>query len=179
MTPQDRIVEIENAVVKFCGHGSAENWQRVRQAIRRNIIEVAEEAKQEAKTGGSREELAAFGSKMLSELMQGEWEPDSEWQQEMLEHAERAGLIRQREVEEGDDVPEEYDFIWERVLQPETRWIPCIERMPTEKDADANLAVWVLWASGSVTLSHWKDVDHPNKTHWQPTGLRQPEPPND
>jgi hypothetical protein len=57
--------------------------------------------------------LAAFAQKALEDLMQGEWEPDWEWQQHMLEHAEEVGLIRRRPVEEDDDVPEEYDFIWE------------------------------------------------------------------
>lgn len=57
--------------------------------------------------------LAEFGKKVLEDLMQGEWEPDFEWQEAMLEHAEEAGLIRRRPVEEDDDVPEEYDFIWE------------------------------------------------------------------
>ena len=57
--------------------------------------------------------MAAFAQKALEDLMQGEWEPDWEWQQHMLEHAEEVGLIRCRPVEEDDDVPEEYDFIWE------------------------------------------------------------------
>lgn len=58
--------------------------------------------------------LAAFGSKILDELMQGEWEPDFEWQEEMLELAQKHGLLTTRHADQEED-PEEFDFMWERL----------------------------------------------------------------
>lgn len=58
--------------------------------------------------------LAAFGSKILDELTQGEWEPDFEWQDEMLELAQKHGLLTTRPADQEDD-PEEFDFMWERL----------------------------------------------------------------
>lgn len=63
----------------------------------------------------SKEVLAAFGDRLLNELMQGEWEPDFEWQANMLTLAQEMGLIRARPVRPDDDISEEYDFLWERV----------------------------------------------------------------
>lgn len=57
--------------------------------------------------------LAAFGDKILNELLEGEWEPDGIWQQEMLEHAKEIGLLTVRPA--GPDDGDEYDFIYERV----------------------------------------------------------------
>lgn len=62
--------------------------------------------------------LAAFGDKVLNDLLQGEWEPDWEWQQKTLEKAEKMGLIRICPVTPDADISQEYDFIWERVAAP-------------------------------------------------------------
>jgi hypothetical protein len=57
--------------------------------------------------------LAAFGSMVLDDLLQGEWEPDAEWQDAMLELAKSHGMLSIRPATEEDD-PEEYDFMWVR-----------------------------------------------------------------
>jgi hypothetical protein len=67
-----------------------------------------------APTLGSDALLAAFGSKILDELMQGEWEPDFEWREKILELAQKHGLLTTRPADQDDD-PEEFDFMWERL----------------------------------------------------------------
>ena len=69
----------------------------------------------------------------------------------------------------------------EAALTP-SPWIPCSERLPTEADGDYNGAVWVA-EDGVPRLDGWRWVgndawrDKRGITHWKPTGLVRPEPP--
>lgn len=66
-------------------------------------------------------------------------------------------------------------------------WIKCSDRLPTEKDADSKGQVWVylgvpgisefvgLRRPGSVRELYYNDC----ATHWMPTGLARPQPPQE
>jgi hypothetical protein len=62
----------------------------------------------------SMQALAAFGSQVLDDLLQGEWEPNPDWQQNMIELATKHRLMTTRPSGQEDD-PEEYDFIYFRI----------------------------------------------------------------
>lgn len=68
-----------------------------------------------------------------------------------------------------------------REAQPEPRWIPCSERMPTRKDGDCQGQVWWHERCNERVSKHAWDADYYRvyAAHWMPTGLRRPEPPND
>jgi hypothetical protein len=59
-----------------------------------------------------------------------------------------------------------------RVIHEETRWIPVLERMPTEEDADRH--GYVLWWSEdevALPVAHYWDFTGVPKyhfTHWKP-----------
>ena len=58
--------------------------------------------------------LSTFGFECLRELSAGEFEPDWDWQQKMLERAKALGILVERAVTEDDDVSFfECDFIYE------------------------------------------------------------------
>lgn len=69
--------------------------------------------------------------------------------------------------------------------QPEgDGWIKCSERLPTEADDDFNGCVWVRFEDGDIELMEGEEVeqtwdDDISITHWMPTGLKRPEPPNE
>lgn len=68
---------------------------------------------------------------------------------------------------------------WQAALTP-SPWIPCAERLPTEADADCNGQVWIHHKRKGVISHYWGDVSMGyvvNATHWMPTGLTRPEPP--
>ena len=62
-------------------------------------------------------------------------------------------------------------------LTPST-WIPCAERLPTEADG----YVWTFDADDkTIKIEPWNQLFHfihrYDYTHWKPTGLVRPEPP--
>lgn len=67
----------------------------------------------------------------------------------------------------------------ERLTQPQ-KWIPCKERMPTENDADCYGEVYGCWTQYHPVLIQHRRYDRiDSATHWQPTGLKRPEPPKE
>jgi len=78
---------------------------------------------------------------------------------------------------------EEYDMLTAAPsIAEKWEWINCEERLPTEEDAFVEDIVWACqidkWGIPTAKLRGVLDVfpgDH--ITHWMPTGLRRPEPP--
>ena len=66
---------------------------------------------------------------------------------------------------------------------PEPDWTPCSERLPTESDADPNENVWAYNKKKGcvqlVTLYSLTSYAGTIYTHWKPTSLKRPEPPED
>ena len=69
--------------------------------------------------------------------------------------------------------------------QKPSPWIPCAERLPTEADEDAAGCIWVAFANkyGPHDVYYISaegcssDAEKGAATHWKPTGLVRPEPP--
>lgn len=62
---------------------------------------------------------------------------------------------------------------------PNRQWVKCSDRMPTENDADYNNEVWWWCQHGRTVLNKWyQDRRLIEATHWMPTGLVRPEPPD-
>ena len=70
-----------------------------------------------------------------------------------------------------------------QAAQRQPDWIACSERLPTETDADLYGNVWAYnKKKGYVQLATWYSVKTYAETvytHWKPTGLKRPEPPED
>ena len=56
-------------------------------------------------------------------------------------------------------------------------WIKCSERLPTEYDADCDGMIWVNREGSGVVCAFWDTLDIGTDTHWMPTGLKRPQPP--
>lgn len=61
-------------------------------------------------------------------------------------------------------------------------WVKCADRLPTEADDDYQGCVWVHFEDGEVELMEAEEVeqtwdDDISITHWKPTGLTRPQPP--
>lgn len=61
-------------------------------------------------------------------------------------------------------------------------WVKCSERLPTEADADCDGDIWMYETSsrndGSVFKRLWSSMGPSYLyTHWMPTGLKRPNPP--
>ena len=61
-------------------------------------------------------------------------------------------------------------------------WVKCADRLPTEADDDYQGCVWVHFEDGEVELMEAEEVeqtwdDDISITHWKPTGLTCPQPP--
>ena len=78
------------------------------------------------------------------------------------------------------------DWAWQKdllcireALTP-SPWIPCSERPPTEADGDFEHQVWVCNQIGAYRFD-WAQIEVARReygvTHWKPTGLVRPEPP--
>lgn len=68
-----------------------------------------------------------------------------------------------------------------RVSQPEgDGWIKCSERLPTEADSDALGFVWTFSKGLGITvLDRHAFTEPPFYTHWKPTSLKHPQPPQE
>ncbi len=68
-----------------------------------------------------------------------------------------------------DVVPTRHDEI-AAIIDRETGWIPCAERMPTEKDSDINKLVLVGYPNEFSETTYWGNVvKHPDLyPYWQP-----------
>ena len=70
---------------------------------------------------------------------------------------------------------------WQAAFSPPA-WIPCEERLPTDADEDCDGVIWVFDGN---TIDRWHRTDFlayfdefkPLETHWMPTNLVKPAPP--
>lgn len=63
---------------------------------------------------------------------------------------------------------------------PESDWTPRSERMPAEDEIDCKGTLWGYHIDGNVHIVGAMAICvHPCWTHWKPTGLKRPEPPED
>ena len=87
-----------------------------------------------------------------------------------------AASIKSRGAFEGRGERDWFEAGYKAALTP-SPWIPCSERLPTESNSDATLKVWALGWDGSCHHIAYEYVCRGEHSHWKPTGLVRPEPP--
>ena len=98
--------------------------------------------------------------------------------QELLKNSEAEvieGVVHYANVSQLQQVADRL-LLSHATLQPD-KWIPCSERLPTEADADCNGSVWVKSKLYGVKLMQRHSVRADFESHWMPTGLTRPAPP--
>jgi hypothetical protein len=58
-------------------------------------------------------------------------------------------------------------------------WVRCDERLPTYRDSDEYGDVWVMSKLYGVKKMPWSSVRADFESHWMPTGLKRPQPPQE
>jgi hypothetical protein len=133
------------------------------------------------------------------------WQAACEWQASavVLGGLALVPAIATREIEDaiGRNRNMKASEIWEvavsvaskNVQQPSAvvpEWIEFSERFPTEDDEDFNSYVWVIYSGSDIEILNVDDVEAYKiyqisadeaewwpATHWMPTGLKRPAPP--
>ena len=88
-----------------------------------------------------------------------------------------------------DPIPEGLWLLWRELLStpaaPQAgEWVKCADRLPAEADDDYQGCVWAHFEDGDVELMEAEEVeqtwdDDISITHWKPTDLTRPQPPQE